>query len=115
MRRWLLLLMIALIPLRGLAGELVGMSVSMNATTLHKATLATTAQAMPTQAMPTDCPMHTGDAAQGCTACGLCVPMAEPAGALLQTANAAVHEQPPTPRVAFHSASLAPAVEPPIC
>lgn len=109
MRRWLLLLMIALIPLRGLAGELVGMSVSMNAT-LHEATLATTEQAM-----PADCPMHTGDAAQGCTACGLCVPMAEPAGALLQTAHAAVHERPPTPRVAFHSASLAPAVEPPIC
>ncbi|MCR5882336.1 hypothetical protein LRS03_05470 [Rhizobacter sp. J219] len=108
MRRWLLLLMIALIPLRGLAGELVVVEVSINAT-LYEAS-----QAAPAQAMPADCPMHTGDSAQNCTACGLCVPMAEPASISLQTANAAVHEQPFAPRAAFHSASLAPAVEPPI-
>ena len=118
MRRWLVLLMVLLLPLRGWAGDF--MSVQM-------ATMNAAPEAV--AAMPADCPMHTGAHApdagestsahtggglQNCSSCELCIPLAELASGGLESVNFAVHGQPLMPSVNFASTSLAPVVKPPI-
>ncbi|MBL0726555.1 hypothetical protein [Piscinibacter sp. HJYY11] len=98
---------------------------------LQMATAGVAAHAM--AGMPADCPMHTGAQApetsahdssdstpaptggvESCSSCQLCIPLAKLASGSLEAVSFAVHEQPLMPRVAFMSASLAPAVKPPI-
>jgi len=122
MRRWLVLLMVVMLPLRGWAGDL--MSVQMATMNAAADTVA---------AMPADCPMHiashaeaqasdateptpahTGSGMQSCSSCELCIPLAKLACGSLEAVSFAVHEQPLMPSVDFASASLAPVVKPPI-
>ncbi len=118
MRRWFILLMVVLLPLRGWAGDL--MSVQMAAMNAPAHALA---------AMPVDCAMHLGAHAsddgesspahpgggmKGCSSCALCLPLAELASGSVEAVSLAAHRQPLMMQAAFVSASLAPAVEPPI-
>lgn len=118
MRRWLILVMVLMLPLRGWAGDF--MSVQM-------ATAAATAGEHAGASMPADCPMHaaavdsTDDAApahgggmSACSSCELCIPVAKLAGGALEAVSLAVHEHPLARPSAFASAALAAAVEPPI-
>jgi DUF2946 family protein len=118
MRRWFILLMIVLLPVRGWAGDFMGLQMAM-------------AQGSPVaQSMPADCPMHAsaetavhhGNAGtpdhdeQGskCSSCQLCTPAARLPDAPLLLGDVPARGILPGTRSEFISASLAPAVEPPI-
>jgi membrane protease subunit (stomatin/prohibitin family) len=119
MRRLLILVMIALLPLRGWAGDLMGIQMATSGS-----------GSMVTQAMPPGCPMHAqasqahpepdkgGPQTQGdmknCASCGLCIPLAELAFTRPDIVSLAKHVQPLIGDVDFVSASLAPTVTPPI-
>jgi hypothetical protein len=117
-RRLFIMLMIALLPLRGWAGDLMSVQMATGGLAPQVAS-----------AMPPGCPMHTqADAAradgaashtsvsatENCTCCDLCVPMAELSGARLEPVGFAAHAKPLTGGIEFRSASPARAVEPPI-
>jgi hypothetical protein len=112
-KRLVILLIIALLPLRGWAGDL--MSVQM------------AAGGLPAQvgAMPADCPMlsvqvDAGDVSQaptgptGCASCDLCLPMAELASQQFGVITFAAHTAPAIDGVDFCSAATALAFKPPI-
>jgi hypothetical protein len=119
MQRWMLLVMVLLLPLRGWAGDLMG---------VHMATSGHATQA--STAMPPGCPMHAGEQASakgqsaeahaagagmdGCSSCELCVPLAELPGGRLEAVRFAAHEPPQQFPVGFVSTVPAPAVKPPI-
>jgi hypothetical protein len=119
MRRWFVLLMIVLLPVRGWAGDFMGIQMALAGTTpaAHE--------------MPADCPMHASadmsahhdggdnapsDPGQGsnCTSCQLCTPVAQLPTTPLLLAHAPVRSAPESERAEFVSASLPLAVEPPI-
>ncbi len=109
--------MIVLLPLRGWAGELMGLQMAMSGTVAGAAS-----------AMPADCPMHAEAAAasngaddaplppgmQNCSSCELCIPLAETAEARLDLFTFAAHAKPLMGRVDFISAPAAPTLKPPI-
>ncbi|KQW38522.1 hypothetical protein [Rhizobacter sp. Root404] len=116
MKRLFVLLMIVLLPLRGWAGDLMGVQMAVGG-------LASQA----TSAMPVDCPMKSMHApaiaddaspapagTEGCTSCDLCLPMAEVASLRFDVVTLAVHAAPPMGGFAFFSASPALAFKPPI-
>lgn len=119
MRRLLILIMIVLLPLRGWAGDLMGVQMATSGVASNVA-----------DAMPPGCPMHaqTGQAHSGpdtdaapshgsvenCASCGLCIPLAEFAGARLDLVAFANRVQPVLDDAEFVSAALAPSVKPPI-
>jgi hypothetical protein len=120
MRRWFVLLMIVLLPVRGWAGDFMGIQMAMAAGATPAA-----------HEMPTDCPMHAsadmsthdGDSSDAptddgpgsnCTSCQLCTPVAQLPTAPLLRAHAPVRSAPESARTDFVSALLPPAVEPPI-
>ena len=108
--------MIVLLPLRGWAGDLMGVQMAVGG-------LASQA----TSAMPVDCPMTLSQAsasaddpsptpaiAQGCTSCDLCLPMAALENLRFDLVAFAAHAVPPTGGVAFFSALPTLAFKPPI-
>ena len=109
--------MIALLPLRGWAGDLMSLQMAVGGGAPGVA-----------GAMLVDCPMHaqadaesndTDDAPipagmQNCSSCELCIPMAEPVEVRLDSFTFAAHVKPLMGRVDFISASPAPTVKPPI-
>ncbi len=120
MKRLFVLLMILLLPLRGWAGDAMG--VQMAAGGLASQTVG---------AMPADCPMRsmhlqasthesthdTSPAPAGtdvCASCDLCLPMAELASPRFDVVAFGAHAAPPMGGVAFFSASPALALKPPI-
>jgi hypothetical protein len=119
MRRWLVLVMVLLMPLRALAGDFMGVQMALGGG-LPSASAG---------AMPADCPMlaqahaaaHpdagavlSSGGAPGCTSCDLCLPIAEWPAATLEVATFAGHEQPLMGGVAFESVAPAPSLKPPI-
>lgn len=118
MRRWFVLLMIVLLPVRGWAGDFMGIQMALAGATpvAHE--------------MPADCPMHAsadmgahhggGDdkaddgPGSNCTSCQLCTPVAQSPAAPQLLTHAPARSAPASARSEFVSASLAPAVEPPI-
>jgi hypothetical protein len=98
MKRLFILIMVALLPLRGWAGDLMSVQMVMGAVAPHVASV-----------MPADCPMRAQVAADasspsgmdGCVCCDLCIPMAGLTWARLKV-------------VAFVSASPTPTLRPPI-
>ena len=105
--------MIVLLPLRGWAGDLMGVQMA--------------ASGLAASAMPADCPMQAmhqpesaDDAspapasAEGCTSCDLCLPMTELASLRFDVVTLVAHAAPPMRGVAFFSASPALALKPPI-
>lgn len=113
MSRWLIVLMIFLLPLRGWAGDLMSVDVAVSSLSPHAASV-----------MPAHCPMHaeakadpSSQAPSGvdeCNACGLCLPMAEPMTDRLDAIAFAAHASPTMGEVVFISATLTPSVRPPI-
>jgi hypothetical protein len=115
-KRLLVLLMILLMPLRGWAGDLMGVQMAVSG-------LASPAAS----AMPADCPMKSMHApasvddaspapsgTEGCTSCDLCLPMAKLSSLRFDAVAFGVHAAPPMGGVAFLSASPALALKPPI-
>lgn len=111
MNRLFIILMIALLPLRGWAGDL--MSVRMATSSLSPVAAS---------AMPVDCPMlakadPSSEAplgTDGCTSCDLCVPMAEAVGIKIEVVAVAADASPPMRDVDFMSATSTPNLRPPI-
>lgn len=120
MRRWFVLLMIVLLPVRGWAGDFMGIQMAMAAGATPAA-----------HEMPADCPMHAsadmgvhhgdgGDApadegpGSNCSSCQLCTPVAQLPTTPLPLAHAPARSAPESVRAEFVSALLPPAVEPPI-
>jgi hypothetical protein len=114
MRRLFLLLMIVLLPLRGWAGDLMGVQMAIGGLASHSV-----------GAMPADCPMRSMHASghdtspapagtEGCTSCDLCLPMAQCASLRFDLVAFAALAAPPMGGVAFFSASAALAFKPPI-
>lgn len=115
--RLCLVFLIVLLPLRGLAGDLLCIQMASGG-----------AAAGVAAAMPPDCPMHAVANAvdteteadsnlpsvQSCDTCELCMPLAEVARWRADSAACANHAKPVLPSVAFSSASAAPRLEPPI-
>jgi hypothetical protein len=116
-KRLFVLLMILVLPLRGWAGDVMG--VQMAASGLPTSAVA---------AMPADCAMHSmhvlagGDdtaaahaaGTDACASCDLCLPMAELASLRFDVLAFGAHAAPPAHGVAFFSASPARALKPPI-
>ena len=117
MRRWIVLVMVVLLPLREGAGDLMSLQM-VRSNPAHSAVL-----------MAPDCPMHSAtDASQvvgdagahvgsgmdSCSSCELCIPIAELPSGSLEAVSFAMHQPPSMPLLAFVSASLDPAVKPPI-
>jgi len=119
MQRLFILLMIVLLPLRGWAGDVMSVRMATGGSVFLMA-----------DAMPPDCPMHAqaGQASaaadvsgeqpfggmKNCASCGLCIPLAELTAARLELVTFATHVQPLMGNSDFMSASVAPAVKPPI-
>ncbi len=120
MRRLLVILvMILLLPLRGWAGDVMGVQMA-----------ARGALAQVADDMPPGCPMHAqagqvqaGDDADGtqvhgdmknCASCGLCIPLLALDVARLDAVTFARHLKPSMGFAGFVSASVAPTVKPPI-
>ena len=111
MNRLFIILMIALLPLRGWAGDL--MSVQMATSSLSP---------IAASAMPVDCPMlakagpssEAPSGTDGCTSCDLCVPMAEAVGSMIEVVAVAADVSPPLGDVDFMSATPTPNLRPPI-
>jgi hypothetical protein len=111
MKRLFILIMVALLPLRGWAGDLMSVQMAMGAVAPHVASV-----------MPADCPMHAQVAADaslssgmdGCVCCDLCILMAGLTGARLEVVAFTAHAAPTTAEVDFVSASPAPTLRPPI-
>src|SRR6478752_4012351 len=103
--------MIVLLPLRGWAGDLMGVQMATSSMVAHVAS-----------AMPSDCPMLASTESAGpetdstrmksameCGAsCELCIPFAELAGSKLEVVTFASHVKPLAGRVDFMSAAPAP-------
>lgn len=110
--------MIAVLPLRGWAGEI--MSVEMAAGAVGSRAVVSHVL----DAMPADCPMHaqmdtntSSDSSagmQGCMSCGLCIPMTEPAIPGVDTGSFGAYALPATVGVRFVSAVRALPLKPPI-
>jgi len=101
MHRLLLILLIALLPLRSLAGDVMA---------VH----AVQAQAMQA-AMPADCPMQHGadGLAASCGDCQLCVAVADLQAQSPQILVGLAHPAPSAAPVAFYSAPSRPGLKPP--
>ena len=114
MRRLFLLLMIALLPLRGWAADVMSIDMSVNQATSQAGA-----------SMPADCPMQLGavsavqgdepgPAMQGCASCELCVPATEVGAFEMDVAAFARHAKPVGAEAGFLSATPAPSFKPPI-
>ncbi len=111
MNRLFIMLLIALLPLRGWAGDL--MSVQMATSSLSPVAAS---------AMPIDCPMlanadpssEAPSGTNGCTSCDLCLPMAEAVGSMIEVVAVAADASPPIGDVDFMSATSTPNLRPPI-
>lgn len=118
-------MMILLLPLRGWAGNFMGVQMAFTESAAHSAA-----------AMPPDCSMQMSAQAQdageehsshsshsssnsetgkqSCSACQLCTSMAEPFCNGIEAGAFAVHEAPLMFQVSFVSTALAPITKPPI-
>jgi hypothetical protein len=111
MNRLIVLTMIALLPLRGWAGDLMAFQMAMGAVAPRVASV-----------MPADCPMRAqvvADASSpsgmdGCVCCDLCIPMAGLTCARLEVVAFAEHAAPTMADVDFVSASPTLILRPPI-
>lgn len=112
-KRLFILLLIVLLPLRGLAGDLMGVQMATSG--------------LAAGAMPADCPMKAMHAptaaheesaglanADGCTSCDLCLPMAGLPSLRFDGFGFVAHAAPPMGGVVFFSASPVLALKPPI-
>ena len=115
--------MIAVLPLRGWAGEIMSVEMAAGAVASHAgASHAEVPHAV--DAMPPDCPMHaqmdtntSSDSSagmQGCMSCGLCIPMTEPAIPSVDTGSFGAYALPAAVGVRFASAVRALPLKPPI-
>lgn len=112
--------MMVLLPLRGWAGDVMGVQMATN----HAATQAQAQAAPSAAALMPGCPMHpqaaTPDGSPSdphtanCTACDLCTPMAELPSAAHPLVVHGTDTQPRMLTASFVSAALAPTVKPPI-
>jgi hypothetical protein len=111
MRRWFVLVLVLLLPLRGWAGEFMSVQMIADGAGAH------------VSAMPPDCPMHAGEFAplattlpadECCASCELCIPMAELASVRLDAVAYARHEMPRAFGAWFVSAWSTQALKPPI-
>ncbi len=113
MNRLIIMLMIALLPLRGWAGDLMSVQ------------LATSGMLpLAASAMPADCPMlakakanpssQAPSGVHGCTSCDLCIPIAEPVNTQLEVVAVTTDAGPPMRDVDFMSATSTPDLRPPI-
>ena len=112
--RLLIILLIALLPLRSWAGELMGVQMATGSAAAQLASAA----------MPADCPMlsaadkdHAKPAQPGsecCASCELCTPMAELVSAMPEVVAFAAEAKLLMGRVDFQSAAPAPMLKPPI-
>jgi hypothetical protein len=111
-KRLFILLLIVLLPLRGWAGDLMGVQMATSG--------------LAAGAMPADCAMKAMHApaaadeesagpanADGCTSCDLCLPMAELPSLRFDVFGFVAHAAPPTGGEAFFSASPRLALKPP--
>ena len=113
MNRLVIVLIMILLPLRGWAGDVMGVQSATSRLAAHA-----------TGAMPADCPMHATAAADPssqaptggdcCTSCDLCIPMASLTSPLLDVIAFTAHAAPPMHDVDFVSASSALTLRPPI-
>jgi hypothetical protein len=113
MNRLIIMLMMALLPLRGWAGDL--MSVQMATSSMSPLAAST---------MPADCPMlakakanpssQAPSGVHGCTSCDLCIPIAESMNTQLEVVAVAADAGPPMREVDFMSATSTPSLRPPI-
>jgi len=106
--------MIVLLPLRGWAGDVMGIDMTMRQATHQQGA-----------AMPPDCPMNLtlmpgveGDeplaAMQGCGSCELCIPVAEAGVFDPDIAAHARHAKPACAASEFLSVTPAPSFKPPV-
>ena len=114
MRRYLVLLMIVFLPLRGWAGDFMA---------IEMATTASFAGHTEASATPPGCPMHAepsaaldaGDAAkEACSSCDLCLPIAETTEPSMQVVAFADHVKRALRGAVSLSAPRAPSFKPPI-
>ncbi|XHS77295.1 hypothetical protein ACFJGW_16430 [Burkholderiaceae bacterium UC74_6] len=108
MRRWLLILLVALLPLRGWTAERI--TVDMATVELGMSAAMATMQ---------DCPMKKGADGtamfnHGCQSCQLCMSLAAPVFPLLEFQASAPGTSLPVPDERFSSAELARSAKPPI-
>ena len=117
MRRFIVLLMIALLPLRAWAGDAMALQMAGVAKTVAQVEAS----------IPAPCPMHAsapmashhGDTtwqmpSSSCNACDLCLPMAELATVELAASSTAQHVMRPAPAVASLGIAPPPQAKPPI-
>ncbi|HEY0818934.1 MAG TPA: hypothetical protein VGD46_09165 [Rhizobacter sp.] len=110
MRRWLLLFLVVLMPLRAWAGDAIS---------LHT---ASSQIAQVASAMPADCPMHAESSSMAggqvvglaCNACDLCLPLAELAAVDIDARAPARHVMRAAPCAASLGVAPAPGLKPPI-
>ncbi|MEY4565026.1 MAG: hypothetical protein RLZZ618_4303 [Pseudomonadota bacterium] len=135
MRRLLVLFMICLLPLRGWAGDLMGIEMSLQAAVgtvgahaaphmppnclMHVASDAASSTAGPSagkaaMAGPGDAGHPSSGSTDGCNACDLCLPIAQMAAAPGSVGHFAGHVQSAARGPASLSASPAPTIKPPI-
>jgi hypothetical protein len=111
MRRLLLILLIALLPLRSGVGDAMAVGMAAGAVAHNRAQAA----------MPADCPMHasgdpsaTGTPCSSCDTCGLCVATAPAPLVCVPGSATPSHAAPTLPARHFASAALWPRFKPPI-
>jgi hypothetical protein len=110
MRRWLLLFLVVLMPLRAWAGD--AMSLQMAGSQI----------AQVVSAMPADCPMHADASSEAegqlaglaCNACDLCLPLAEVAAVDIDARAPIGHVMRAAPGAASLGVAPAPGLKPPI-
>lgn len=120
MRQFLVLMMIVLLPLRGWAGDLMGLQMAT-----HQGSHAEAA--VTPHAMPSDCLMHKANPATpaddpvpaapdhgGCSSCQLCLPLAASPAVHLHIVSFARHAKPAMGDTGFASALPSLALKPPI-
>jgi hypothetical protein len=130
MRIWLLVLMIALLPVRGWMGNAMAVDMASQAVAKAQKTDSAASEAMETEAsMPADCPMHAQfadtaapaiDAEAGgvhcnaCDTCELCLALATSTWSDAATLAFAPHAAPLATGYGFSSADSFSSFKPPI-
>jgi hypothetical protein len=123
MRHLLIILMFALLPVRGWAMDVMTVAMAVQQLNATK-NVANYSTGTGTSGMPDDCPMqlHTPDAGDnapaslfhGCTACQLCMAMATGQATVTVQRHTTPPTQPERRTAGFTSATLAPSLKPPI-
>ncbi len=123
MRYLFVILMIALLPLRGWAGHVMAVDMAAQQITAVQHAAATQAQNDAVSSMPADCPMQGQAADDGtsksstqcsCDTCELCVAMASAKEAGFFKANFTPRTKPPAAIAGFSSAERSTGLKPPI-